>query len=173
MSRAQQAVTAYSEEVADLQSQLAKAESKLARARSNVEFFASRAQQATNLASRSWTPSGDPLERASHEAHRMFREASRAMWADVTAGRPTRAPRPFAGGLAVRGEPPACPACAAIGASETESFQIHHSNADGELLAASPEEPVRQPVPGDGAERARATGVEMTRTLSGAGISVR
>ena len=103
----------------------------------------------------------------------MFREASRAMWADVTAGRPTRAPRPFASGAtAVRSEPVTCEACKAIGATADESFQIHHMTPDGELLAASPEEPVRQPVPGDGAERARSTGVEMTRTLSGAGISV-
>jgi hypothetical protein len=171
LRQAQRSVMDAGEQVADLEAQLERARGKLARSRSNLEFYAGRVNQAAELVTRSQAPS-DPLERATYEGHRLFREATRALWVDATAGRPTRAPRPFAGGLAVRGEPPACPACAAIGASEAESFAIHHMTPDGELLAASPEEPVRQPVPGDGAERARSTGVEMTRTLSGAGISV-
>jgi hypothetical protein len=180
MSRAQQAMTAAGEEVADLQAQLAKAEAKLARARSNLEFFASRSAQAANLASRSWTPSGDPLERASHEAHRMFREATRAMWADATAGRPTRAPRPFVSGTAVRSEPVTCEACKAIGATADESFLIHHTDAEGRPVAVDGETPVK--VPPDDTERSAWAGREITRVVDGesygsmstlAGISVR
>ena len=163
MSRARQAVTVYGEEVADLQAQLAKAEAKLSRARSNLEFFAERAQQATSLASRSWSPSGDPLERASHEAHRMFREASRAMWADVTAGRPTRAPHPFVSGTAVRSEPVTCEACKAIGATADESFLIHHTDAEGRPVSVDGETPVK--VPPDDAERSAWGGREITRVL--------
>jgi hypothetical protein len=170
MSRAQQAMAAAGEEVADLQAQLAKAEAKLARARSNLEFFASRAQQATNLASRSWTPSADPLEAASRQAHAAFRALSREMWLDVTAGRPTRAPHPFVSGTAVRSdEPVTCEACKAIGATADESFLIHHTDAEGRPVAVDGETPVKVP-PDDTDRSAGGYHGEITRLTSSDGM---
>jgi hypothetical protein len=79
----------------------------------------------------------DPLEAATRRAHEAFTQLTRQKMADAAAGRP--AARPFAsgsrGGLAVRAEAVTCDACAAIGASPWESWQIHHSDADGQPVS--------------------------------------
>jgi hypothetical protein len=69
----------------------------------------------------------DPVEAAASRAHRAFVETTRALWAEAQTGAARQAPRPFAGGVAVRGE--MCPECAAIGASAAESFLIHSDPA--------------------------------------------
>jgi hypothetical protein len=54
----------------------------------------------------------------------------------------SRSRSPFARrSVAVRSEPVTCPGCIAVGASAEESFLIHHSDADGQPLAAVPDVP--------------------------------
>ena len=75
------------------------------------------------------------VEAASRHAHDVFVQVTRERLAEARAGRPVV--RPFAGrgGAAVRSEPVTCPTCLEMGASEAESFEIHHSDADGRPLA--------------------------------------
>ena len=70
---------------------------------------------------------GDPLEAASRRAHEVFREVTRARWAEAQGARPPSERRPFggAGGLAVRSEPVTCPDCIAVGATPEQSALIH------------------------------------------------
>jgi hypothetical protein len=170
LRQAQRSVMDAGEQVADLEAQLERARGKLTRSRSNLEFYAGRVNQATELVTRSQAPS-DPLERATYEGHRLFREATRAMWADTTAPWPAGAPRPFAGGAtAVRNEPVTCPHCLALPDVTPEelpavSFAIHHSDADGNPLTAEPGRPV--PVPDDAEQRTARHGREITRNVEG------
>jgi hypothetical protein len=115
----------YDDECRDLEAKLDRVRKKRDRAQSNVEFFARRMQDATNLAQRS-SPAGlgDLAERVDEQRHQA---ATRARVDAMLAGaRPGRGgPHPFVS----RGEggeaEPACPECKAAGASEAESFLIH------------------------------------------------
>lgn len=82
----------------------------------------------------------DPLEAASRRAHDVFREVTRQRMAEAEAGRP--APRPFGsassrGGTAVRSEPVTCPECVKCGFTAEQSFEVHHTDADGRPIAAA------------------------------------
>jgi hypothetical protein len=153
----------------DLEAQLAKWQGKRDRALSNVEFWAQRMQLASDQVQRSVSGADlGPLQQASRRAHREFLEATRARRAG--AGTAVRSSRPFGDGYAARNEPVTCPHCLALpGVTPEElaavSFAIHHSDADGNPLAAPADRPVPVTVTDD-AERAR----EVDR-LVGAGFS--
>jgi hypothetical protein len=131
------------DELRDLAERVRKAEARRDRARASLEFFAQRAQEASELVSRSAVPA-NPLEAAVRSAHAEFVRETRQAVSAAAGGRPRpRGSRPFGGrGVAVRSEPVSCQACAAVGASPEESFLIHHSDADGQPVASDP-----QPVP--------------------------
>lgn len=96
-----------------------------ARARNAVEEASSRARRIL----------ADVTSRAADDE---AESASRTQLAsDRAAFYGARGRRPFAS----RGDAaePDCPECQAIGASAEESFAIHHSDADGNPLAAEPE----------------------------------
>jgi hypothetical protein len=127
LSRARNVLMAADDEYRDAEARFRKAEGKVRRARENVEFFAQRAAQVQEVAQRSAAPSDDPVEQAARVAHRLFTEATRARMNDAALGRPPKARRPFASGLAARSEStPDCPDCAGMGATAEESFAIHH-----------------------------------------------
>jgi hypothetical protein len=160
MSLARARFTEYDDRCRDLADQLRRAEAKRDRARDNLEYFAQRAQETRELVSRSAPvdPVTVAVQRA-REVHREFARNTRSALSDAATGR-----RPKDGGYAVRGEPPDCEACKAIGADAWESWQIHHETMDGRPVAEEPDRPVPAPVPD--AERAR----EIDR-LVGAGFS--
>jgi hypothetical protein len=100
ISRAQAAAAAARDEIADLESRLAKARGKLDRATGNVEFFASLMQAAHDSVSRMATATGGTdLLAPAKQAHREYVQASRAAW-EQQAGGPPR--RPFAAGGVAR-----------------------------------------------------------------------
>jgi hypothetical protein len=113
------------DECRDLEAQLDRARKRRDRAQSNVEFFARRMQDATNLAQRS-SPAGlgNLAERVDEERRQAATRARvDAMLASARPGR--GGPHPFVS----RGEggeaEPACPECKTVGASADESFLIH------------------------------------------------
>jgi hypothetical protein len=129
ISRAQAAAAEARDEIADLESRMAKARGKLDRAQGSVEFFAARMQAAHDSVSRMATVTGGPdLLAPAKQAHREYVQASRAAWSAAQAG---VRPRPFAsrGGEAVRSDTDTdhvlCVECAQVGASAEESAMIH------------------------------------------------
>jgi hypothetical protein len=133
MSLARAAFTRHDDEVRDLEAQLEKARHKRSMARSNIEFWAGRLEPLSASAQRFRTPS-DPVEAAQYLAHEAFKETTRA--AVRSAGRPKGA------GDAVRSEPVTCPECLKLDATPEESFAIHHSDVDGNVLSAAASRPV-------------------------------
>jgi hypothetical protein len=138
LSRARNVLLAADDEYRDAAAAFRKAEVKRARAASNVEFFAQRAAQVQEVAQRSAGPSGDPLEQAQRAAHRAYISATRARMSDAALGRAPKGRRPFAG-VAVRAEGVVCEHCVTMGATPEESFLIHHTDANGNLVAAAAE----------------------------------
>jgi hypothetical protein len=138
LSRAQAAAGMARDEVADLEGKLAKAKAKLSRAEDNVQFFATRMQQVTESVSRSAPDEHDLLAGAKETLARMRVEAM--LKAPLKPAPLALGLRPFASrsaGAAVRSEPVTCPDCLAMGATEAESFAIHHP----ELLPESTVQP--------------------------------
>jgi hypothetical protein len=143
MSAARARFTEYDDKCRDLADQLHRAEAKRDQAQANVEFFAQRAAEARDMVTRSVPadPVAATLQRA-REAHREFTRATRAALSEAATGQ-----RPKGRGYVVRGEPPDCEACKAVGADAWESWQIHHMTADGRPVAEDPDRPVPAPVP--------------------------
>jgi hypothetical protein len=144
------------DEIHNLQAQLERAEAKRSRVTGNLEALMTQLDLISRaVAVRSSAPVDlyAPAKAALAE-HRAYVARSRQLWQAAQNGK--RESRPFAGGVAVRGEPGdvECDACKAVGATPAESFWIHHSGPDGEPLAGSPEVPVR--VPDDDSERSAA-----------------
>jgi hypothetical protein len=83
----------------------------------------------------------DAVAEAGRRAHQLYVETTRARLAEAQAGRPVvvRPLESVSRGADVPAEV-TCPACQAIGASPEESFELHHSDVDGRLLAAAPED---------------------------------
>ena len=146
LSLARSRFTAADDVVRDLTEQLRKAERRRDRARGEIEWWATQLAPVEQAAQRARVPS-DPVEAALYRAHETFKETTRAMRTGTVAGR-----RPKGGGYAVRGEPPECEGCKAIGADAWESWQLHHTTPDGRPVAEEPDRPL--PVPDD-AERSR------------------
>jgi hypothetical protein len=163
LSLARSRFSEHDDRCRDLQDQLRKAEAKRDRSRAEIEWWAGQLAPIEQAAQRSRVPS-DPVEAAQYHAHRAFKETTRAMRAEARS-------RPFGRGYAVRGEPPECEGCKAIGADAWESWQLHHTTPDGRPVAEEPDRPA--PVPDD-AERARhASGPEITRGVDGVIVAVR
>jgi DNA repair exonuclease SbcCD ATPase subunit len=166
LQRMRAAAVEADDEVRDLSDRLAKAEARRARVHENITALTARLSEISEaVASRSSAPDMLAPAREALQAHREYVQASRAAMAAV------RAPRPFVSGAVVRGE--MCPECAAVGASEAESFLIHQDPApeavpadfDGSELAAYPWQ-------GEDAEHRRAgrAGREITRLTSADGM---
>jgi hypothetical protein len=151
MSLARSRFAEYDDLCRDLGDQLRRAEAKRDRARDNLEFFAARAQETRELVSRS--APADPVTatvQRAREVHREFARNTRTALSDAALGR-----RPKGGGYAVRSEPVTCPECVKCEFTPEQSFWVHHSDADGNPLAA----PVPVPATGpDEAERLMAAG---------------
>jgi hypothetical protein len=127
MSRARAAYSAADDEVADLAARLQKATARRDSAQRNLEFFASRAQQAAGLASRS---APDAIGAAVTRAQEALREEASVrrverMLASRTASRAGR--RPFVSRGLGDGhfDVPGCPDCIKAGATAEESVLIH------------------------------------------------
>jgi hypothetical protein len=147
-------------EIAGHREEIARLERRLGRFRQQAEVEAEAMSRADTMMSRS--AALDPVEAAlqrARQAHGEFARNTRVARSDAALGR-----RPKGGGYAVRGEPPECEGCKAIGADAWESWQLHHTTPDGRPVAEEPDRPVPAPVPD--AERAR----EVDR-LVGAGFS--
>jgi len=154
LSRARAALSDADDLRRDALDQLRKADRAVARAQSNIEFWSARLEPVTQVAQRSRVPS-DPVEAAQWHAHEVFRARTSAL---RTEAREVSRSRPKGSGGVVRNEPVTCPHCLAVGATPTESFLLHHSDVNGEPVAA---EPVAV---SDGAERVASAGyVELTR----------
>lgn len=129
---ARAAFTVADDQVRDLSAQLARAEAKRDRAQSNITFFASRAQQANQLAQRSsndlLAPAKEALaEAASQRVERMLAAVSRPKGAPVSPG------------YAVRAETQLdCTHCAEAGASAEESYLLH-ADPDAPWAVAGPD----------------------------------
>jgi hypothetical protein len=109
---------------------------RAARLERRAESLRRQLEDASAVISQQRQPLADPLEAASRRAHEAYVQATRQQ----LAGAQAPGPRPFGsdsrGGAAVRSDPVACEACAAVGASPEESFLIHHSDADGRPVSA-------------------------------------
>jgi hypothetical protein len=152
MSLARARFAEYDDRCRDLADQLRRAEAKRDRAAESVEFFARRAQEARDMVSRSAPadPAAAAVQRA-REVHREFARNTRAALSEAVTG---RRPKGGRGGFAVRNEPVTCKACIAVGASPWESWEIHHSDADGNPVSAPSGTPVPAPVPDNGEQEA-------------------
>jgi hypothetical protein len=171
VSRYQAACSELRGEVDDLEAQLTAARGRLNRAAQNLVHWTEAADEIRSIAAQR-SDTGDLLAPAKQllAGHQQYLAASRAAVAAVQAGTP-RQPRPFAGhGDARRSEPVTCPHCIKCGFTPEQSFEIHHTDADGRPIAAA-----EQADQADQAQReghARLTGREITRTANNALVSV-
>jgi hypothetical protein len=128
-------------QMADVQAEIAghreaieKLERRLGRFKQQAATEAEAMSLADAMASRS--VSLDPVEAAVQEArraHAEFSQRTRQARSGAAAGR-----HPKGGGSIARGEHVDCADCAAVGATDEESFAIHHMDASGNVLAAEP-----------------------------------
>jgi hypothetical protein len=144
MADVQAEIQGHREEIARLERRLSRYERQAAADAESMTRSAAMASRAAAL---------DPVEAAvqrATEAHREFSQRTRSARSDAALGR-----RPKGrGGSISRGDPVDCAACQAVGADAWESWQIHHEDADGGVLAAEPVPAAGQ----DEAERLMAAG---------------
>jgi len=155
MSRARSALSDADDVCRDLRDQLRKAEAKRSRAEGNVKFWAERAGEAAAVVSRA-APAGG-VEGAVSRAAEALREHQAQQRVERLLSRSSPGRRPK-GGFAVRGDggEVTCQDCLNMGATEAESFAIHHP----ELL---PPMGTEVTVPDDSERSARGYGREITR----------
>jgi hypothetical protein len=138
--------------VRDLADQLEKATKKRDRLAEAIRGRTQQLDEITASLSRS-APLNDPVTVAADVARTAFLEhaayvaRSRQAWQAAQAG---TGPRPFAsrGGVAVRNEPVTCPECLKCGFTPEQSFEVHHSDVNGNPISASSDD-VPVPVPPD------------------------
>jgi len=126
LSRARAALSDAQDQVLELAGQLEVARGRESRSRANLVFWAERMGSVTDSVERS--AQCDPFEAArtrATEAHREFARNTRQAMRAAAAGEAPRSRRPFAA-VAVRGEEQNCKHCRQLGATEQESFAIHH-----------------------------------------------
>jgi hypothetical protein len=133
LSRAQSATAAARDVVRDLEGKLSEAREVLTRAEGNLSMWGGQVDEVMTQVARRSEAEVDLLAPA-RRAHQEFVTATRAAFAAAQAGTSGPARRPF--GNAVRSDQPVtCPECIKCGFTAAQSFEVHHSDADGNPLA--------------------------------------